>query len=74
MSNPKPQKYGNRSSIPTCDKCRSNHEDNCLEGYNVCFGYGKIDHKIRNFPLVSKNDGDGGRKSDPCCSFGSEWF
>ncbi|XP_049372557.1 uncharacterized protein LOC125837495 [Solanum verrucosum] len=63
VSNPKPQGDGNRSSMPTCAKCGRNHEGNCLAGYNVCFGCGKMDHKIRNCPLVDKNDGYGRRRA-----------
>ncbi|XP_049367973.1 uncharacterized protein LOC125832826 [Solanum verrucosum] len=63
VSNPKPQGYGSRSLMPTCAKCGRNHEGKCLAGSNACFGYGKMDHKIKNFPSVSRNEGDTRRRA-----------
>ncbi|XP_049375513.1 uncharacterized protein LOC125840585 [Solanum verrucosum] len=65
VSNPKPQGDGNRPPMPTCAKCGRNHEGKCLAGSNVFFLCGKTDHKIRNCPLVAKNDGDGRRRAQP---------
>jgi len=50
VSNPKPQGDGNRPSMPTCAKYGRNHDMKCLAGSNACFGFGKLDHKIRNCP------------------------
>ena len=34
-----------------CPKCRKNHSDlTCLAGQNVCFGYGKLGHKLYECP------------------------
>lgn len=33
-------------------------ERKCLAGYNACFGFGKMDHKIRYYPSVAKDKGD----------------
>ncbi|XP_049390732.1 uncharacterized protein LOC125855100 [Solanum stenotomum] len=68
--NYKPQGDSNKSMMPTCAKCRINHEGKCLAGSNAFFGCGKADHKIRNCPLVAKNEGDYFRKAHPNPSFG----
>ena len=42
----------------------------CLAGYNACFGYGKMDHKIRNCPRIYRKDGDVHCRSQPYPSSG----
>ncbi|XP_049394685.1 uncharacterized protein LOC125858973 [Solanum stenotomum] len=70
VSIPKPQGDGNRSSMPTCAICGRNYEGKCLAGFNTFFGFGKMDHKIRNCPLVSKNEGDVHHRAQPYPSSG----
>ncbi|WMV09070.1 hypothetical protein MTR67_002455 [Solanum verrucosum] len=71
VSNPKPKGgSGSGSLFPTCAKCGKKREGKFLAGSNACFGCGKMDHKIRDCPLVSKNEGDNCRKAQPNPSSG----
>ncbi|KAH0720584.1 hypothetical protein KY290_005079 [Solanum tuberosum] len=63
VSNPKPQGDGNNPLMPTFAKYGRNHEGKCLAGSNACFGCGKMDHKIRDCPLVTRNYGDTRRRA-----------
>ena len=44
---------------------------NCLTNSNTCFGCGKMDNNVRNFPSVAKNEGDNHLWSQPYPSSGS---
>ncbi|WMV37349.1 hypothetical protein MTR67_030734 [Solanum verrucosum] len=64
-SNPKPQgSGGNRSSIPTCLRYGKKHEGKYLVGLDGCFGCGKSNHKVKDFPLQA-NKGKNGRQARP---------
>ncbi|WMV08635.1 hypothetical protein MTR67_002020 [Solanum verrucosum] len=41
-----------------CRECGRRHKGECLAGSNACFGFGKMDHKLRNSPTVAKNERD----------------
>ena len=56
--------------MPTCAKYGKNHKVKCLAGSNACFGYGKMDHKIRNYPRIAKKNGDVHRRAQPYPSSG----
>ena len=56
--------------MPTCAKYGKNHKVKCLSGSNACFGYGKMDHKIRNCPRIAKKYGDIRRRVQPYPSSG----
>ncbi|XP_049391592.1 uncharacterized protein LOC125856034 [Solanum stenotomum] len=61
VSNPKPRgRNGSGFLLPTSTKCGRKHEGKCLVGSNLCFGCGKIDHKI--MPSVSKYECDNHRR------------
>uniref|UniRef100_M1DNE7 Gag-pol protein n=1 Tax=Solanum tuberosum TaxID=4113 RepID=M1DNE7_SOLTU len=47
------------------------HRGECLADSNVCFGCGKINHKIRDCPSVTMNEGDNHRRAQPYPSLGS---
>jgi len=51
--------------MPTCAKYGINHEGKCLASSNACLGCGKLDHKIKNRPSVSRNEGDTRRRAQP---------
>ncbi|XP_049368386.1 uncharacterized protein LOC125833282 [Solanum verrucosum] len=56
VSNPKPQGGNNDgySKIkPTCAKCGKKHDEKCLAGLGVCYGFGKSGHQLRNCPTHS---------------------
>ncbi|XP_049405224.1 uncharacterized protein LOC125868669 [Solanum stenotomum] len=58
---------------PICDLSstkKGKHEGKCLVGSNACFGCGKMDHKIRDFPSIAKNDGDNHQRAQPNPSSG----
>ncbi|WMV13704.1 hypothetical protein MTR67_007089 [Solanum verrucosum] len=66
VSNPKTQgEDGSGFSLSTCSKCGMKLGDKCLACSNACFGSGKMDHKIRYYPLVAKNDRDSRRRAQP---------
>uniref|UniRef100_M1DIT9 Retrotransposon gag protein n=1 Tax=Solanum tuberosum TaxID=4113 RepID=M1DIT9_SOLTU len=65
VSNPKPQGDGGKSLMPTCAKYGRNHEGKCLAGSNAYFRCGKMDHKIRDFPLGTRNKGDSRHRAQP---------
>ncbi|WMV24000.1 hypothetical protein MTR67_017385 [Solanum verrucosum] len=55
---------GNGSSkkmVPELQRCGKGHRSECLADKNACFGCGKMDHMIRNYPSVAKNEGDNSR-------------
>lgn len=43
---------------PTCHMCGRNHLGDYLVGSSACFGYGVMDHKMRHYPWIAKNDND----------------
>lgn len=65
MSNLKPQRGVNVSSLPNCAKYGRNHECKCLVGSNACFSCGKTGHKIKDCPSVAKNKKDSCRRAQP---------
>jgi len=71
MSNPKPQGDCGKSLMPACAKCERNNGKECLAGSNACFGCGKMDHKIRDFPLITRIEGDTNRRAQPYPSSGT---
>lgn len=50
---------------PECRECGGRQNVVFLEGSNMCFGSCKMDHKIRNFPTIVKNEGDNHRWAQP---------
>ena len=59
VSNPKPRKGKDTSSLtenPTCGKCGKKQYGDCVKGTNNFFAYGKIGHKVRQFPNVRVQD------------------
>uniref|UniRef100_M1DPF0 Polyprotein n=1 Tax=Solanum tuberosum TaxID=4113 RepID=M1DPF0_SOLTU len=38
---------------PTCTNCRNKHHGKCLVGTNGCYGCGKSDHQVKDFPTLS---------------------
>ncbi|XP_049368383.1 uncharacterized protein LOC125833277 [Solanum verrucosum] len=65
VSNPKPQGDSSGVLLPGCSKCDRRHAGDCLAGSNVCFGCGKLGHKIRHCPTVARNEGDSHHRSQP---------
>lgn len=49
--------------LPTCTKYGRKHEGKSLEGSNACFGCGKMDHNIRDYPSDAKNEEDNSRRA-----------
>ena len=55
VSNPKFKKikvYNSPTDKRTCGKCGKKHYGDCLKGTDNYFGFGKIAHKVRDFPNV----------------------
>ncbi|XP_049364231.1 uncharacterized protein LOC125828978 [Solanum verrucosum] len=50
---------------PLAEQCGKKHKNKCLAGTDACFGCGKIDHKIRDYPSVAKNKGENHRRAQP---------
>ncbi|XP_049410579.1 uncharacterized protein LOC125873761 [Solanum stenotomum] len=64
---------GNGSSeqmVSESQKCGKGYRGECLDGSNTCFGCGKMDHKTRYCPMVSKNKRDNHRQAQPYPSSG----
>ncbi|WMV24885.1 hypothetical protein MTR67_018270 [Solanum verrucosum] len=66
VCNPKPE-GGNSggSSFSTYTRCGRKHQGKCQASSNACVGCEKMDHKIKVFPSVSKNEGDNRRRAHP---------
>ncbi|WMV29770.1 hypothetical protein MTR67_023155 [Solanum verrucosum] len=59
-----------RPLMLTYAKCGRNNEGKYLAVSNACFGCGKMDHKIRDYPSITRNEGDTHRRAQPYPSSG----
>ncbi|TMX01424.1 hypothetical protein EJD97_024535 [Solanum chilense] len=44
---------------PTCANCDKKHHGECLLGTGICFGCGKVLHKVRDCPMISSRGTEG---------------
>ncbi|XP_049363321.1 uncharacterized protein LOC125828060 [Solanum verrucosum] len=51
--------------VSECQRCGKLQRGECLAGYNACFGFEKMDHKIRSCPTIAKNEGANRRRTQP---------
>lgn len=58
--NPKPQDHSASGfTFPTCPKYGRSHGGKCLVGIDICYGCGKVWHKVADSPIVSNKGKDG---------------
>lgn len=51
--------------LPTCANYGRKHEGKSLAGSDACVGCGKMEHKIKDYPSVAKNEEDNSQRSQP---------
>ncbi|KAK4724033.1 hypothetical protein R3W88_026812 [Solanum pinnatisectum] len=44
---------GSQFFKPLCATCGKRHHGKCLAGTSGCYGYGKSDHQVRNYPTLT---------------------
>ncbi|XP_049391595.1 uncharacterized protein LOC125856037 [Solanum stenotomum] len=54
---------GPPSSKPTCNNCGKKHYGKCLAGTNRCYGFGKIDHQVKDVPTHTTKEREANQAS-----------